>query len=394
MKHNGFVITKNDAALKSTLSKAAENAVMVLENSMPHYASGDAYPANPYQNGQYTAISNGDIRGNYWTEGFWTGQLWLAYELTGTEKFRTLAEQNVLDFAKRVADNFQIDWHHDTGFLYTPSCVSAYKLTGSRQARHAALQAAYSLARRFRPRGEFIQSMGAEIEPENYRYIIDTMMNIPLLFWATEETGDESYRDKAIRHAETTRRNSIREDGSTYHHMLMDFQTAAPKGGTTLQGLSSDSCWSRGQAWMIYGSALMYAYTDDASWIETFETVTDYFMAHLPENYIPHWDFSVMGTEDDERDSSAAAIAACGILEMARLTGENEKMTQYVNAAKRMMTSLIDEYAVLPQDGKEGLISGVVGAKLLNMDDSHGTYGDYFYLEMLVRALTDWKQYW
>lgn len=389
-----YVLSAGDDSLRQKLELAAEEAVKIVERDMVRYESGDLYPA-AWKDGKYEAVPNGDLRNNAWVDGFFPGQLWLCYELTGKEKFRALAEKNVVDFAKRMEDNLHIDWHHDTGFLYIPTCVSAYKLTGNKLAEKTALQAAYSLSRRFRTRGEFIQSMGFEIEPENYRFIIDTMMNIPLLFWAAEQTGEESYRIKAIKHAETTRKYIIREDGSTYHHFLMDFDTAGPKGGLTLQGAGNDSCWTRGQSWMVYGSALMYAHTGDESWIKTFETVTDYFLAHLPEDYIPHWDFAVLGTEDDDRDSSAGAICACGIMEMAANIGEKSgKMPQYIAAAKKMMAALAEHCAISFQSGREGLLDRVMGSKPHGSVEGCTPYGDYFYMESLVRALKEWNKYW
>ena len=393
MKNNGFVLSDGDAAFKQKIGAAANEAIKILSRDMEKYSSGALYPA-AYKNGHYEAVVNGDLKNNAWQEGFYTGQLWLAYEISHEEKFEELAEKNVADFAERMENNFHIDWHHDTGFLYTPSCVAAYKLTGNTLAREAALSAAYSLQRRFRPRGEFIQSMGFELEKENYRFIIDTMMNLPLLFWAADETGKSVYREKAVKHAETTRKYILRDDGSTYHHFLMDFETAGPKGGLTLQGAGNDSCWSRGQAWMVYGSALMYANTGDSSWIETFDKVTDYFTAHLPENGIPNWDFSVFGTEDNDRDASAGMIAACGIMEMARLTEQGEKMRGYIAAAKKMLLSAVCEYAVAANEGDEGLMRGVMPAKLLGMTEPCAPYGDYFYLEALVRAMGNWEKYW
>lgn len=394
MRKTNFLLAETDEGLKQSLETAIQNALAILKRDMQKYIAGNVYPA-AYTDEAYQVAPMADLRNHVWEEGFWTGQLWLAYELTGEADFRELAEKNVVDFAKRMDDNMQIDWHHDTGFLYTPSCVAAYKLTGNRLAKQAAEEAAYSLSRRFRVRGEFIQSMGYEMEPENYKFIIDTMLNIPLLFWATEETGKRSYRDKAIRHAETTRKYVIREDGSTYHHFLMNFETAGPKGGLTWQGSGDNSCWSRGHAWMIYGSALMYTYTGDASWIQTFETITDYFIAHLPANGIPSWDFSAMGTEDDATDTSAGVIAACGIMELANyLPADQGKMPTYLETARKIMSSAISTYAVKPTDGCEGLIKGVMPAKPQGYCEPCAPYGDYFYLEALMRAARHWERYW
>ena len=197
-----YILVDHYQELKQDLEQAIGVATKIVKRNIKKFGSGDVYPT-AHKNGKYVAIKQGDVRGHYWVEGFWTGQLWLSYEATGDEAFRALAERNVDDFYKRVVENNHIDWHHDTGFLYSPSCVAAYMLTGNQTAKKAAELAAYSLSRRFRYKGNFIQSMGSEIEEENYRFIVDTMLNLPLLFWATKETGDDSYRQKAIAHIET-----------------------------------------------------------------------------------------------------------------------------------------------------------------------------------------------
>lgn len=389
-----YILTAENELLRTKLENAARNAVKILEREMPRYISGALYPAD-YENGKYGAAENGNLRNLAWLEGFWTGQLWLAYEFTKDEKFKELAEKNVVDFEKRMVDNLHIDWHHDMGFLYSLSCVAAYRLTGSTVAKKTALQAAYSLSRRFRPRGEFIKSMSFETDAKNYKFIIDTMMNLPLLFWASEETGENLYRERAIKHAETSRKYLIRDDNSTYHHFLMDFKTAGPVRGLTWQGYSDESCWTRGQAWMIYGAALMYSYTKDNSWVDTFYKVTDYFIEHLPEDYVPLWDFAVIGTGDDDRDSSAAAIAVCGILEMAQhISFQEGKMAEYIQVACKILESLADNYAIDLNDETEGLLGSVMSAKPQGIIRNCEIFGDYFYLEALIRALMPWKKYW
>lgn len=395
MERRDFVLSEHDASLREMLEKALDTAIKTVERNAKKYNSGELYPIGKYENGRYIWDINGGDAGNRWTEGFWTGQLWLCYELTGKEIFKTVAERSVRDFYKRVDENIHIDWHHDTGFLYTLSCVSAYKLTGNELANRAAKMAAYSLSRRFRKKGEFIQNSQTEINADNYKFIIDTMMNLPLLFWMAEQTGEESYRQKALKHAETTRKYIIREDGSTYHHYLMDYKTGAPIRGLTLQGAGDESCWTRGQAWMVYAAPLMYDFTGDESWIETFERVTDYFIEHLPADCIPYWDFDMTDIPGEPRDSSAAAIAACGIMEMAKyLPSEHGKMEKYIEFAKKMLISLVKNYATFFEDGDEALLLHVTGSKPHGSADISAVYGDYFYLEALVRATCAWERYW
>lgn len=396
MINQHYILTENDTELKQKVENALDDATSIIRHNLSRYSSGTDYPCR-YHDGQYTMIKNGDPEGCFWTESFWPGQLWLAYEVTGEQEFRDLAEKNLLDFYRRVDLNHEIDWHHDLGFLYTLSSVAPYKLTGNKLGREAALMAAYSLSRRFRHRGSFIQSMGddGDYMPQNYRFIIDTVMNLPLLFWATEETGDMRYKDKAMRHLKTAIKYIVREDGSTYHHFLMDQATGGPIRGLTLQGAGDESCWSRGQAWPIYGIPLAYGYTGDESLLNAFCRITDYFMEHLPSDYIPYWDFIYGEGSDEPRDSSASAIACCGIMEMARLVPHDTcNMEKYLDYAKKMLHSLIDNYATKKDSGHEALLLHVTGSKPHNNYDSCSSYGDYFYLEALVRASRDWKAYW
>lgn len=391
-----YILAENYDGLKEEIKEAIGVATKRLKKALKKYESGTVYPG-PYKNGEYVAIENADIRGNYWIEGFWPGQLWLAYEETGDEEFRKLAEKNVDDFYKRVVENNNIDWHHDTGFLYSPSCVAAYMLTKNETAKKAALMAAYSLSRRFRFKGNFIQSMSAEFDEENYRFIVDTMLNVPLLFWAAKETGDESYREKAIKHINTTLKYAMREDGTTFHHVLMDRNTGEMRRGLTWQGAGDNSCWSRGQAWVVYGLALAYGYTQDESVLEPFVKAADYFFDHLPEDSIPFWDFIFTDGADEPRDNSAAAIAACGILEMAQhISPDKCNMRKYLDKTVDMMRSMMHKYAAKLDSEKEGLLYDCTGAKPQGMweDGECLPYGDYFYLEALVRASRNWNKYW
>ena len=163
------------------------------------------------ENGFYAPTDNVD-----WTTGFWTGEIWLSYEDTGKDIYKKAGEIQIDSFLNRIENKIEVD-HHDMGFLYIPSCVAAYKLTGSVSAREAALKAANQLITRYRPIGEYIQAWGTMDDPNNHRLIIDCLLNIPLLYWATEVTGDGKYREVAEKHIHTTMKHIIREDGSTWH---------------------------------------------------------------------------------------------------------------------------------------------------------------------------------
>ena len=220
-----------------------------------------------------------------WTTGFWTGQLWLAYEYTKDTRFKEAAEVQVESFLERIKEKIEVD-HHDMGFLYSPSCVAAYKLVGSEKGKVAALLAADQLIARFHEKGGFIQAWGSMEDPENYRLIIDCLLNLPLLYWATEETGDERYRAIAEKHIHTALAHVVCEDYSTWHTFFFDPKTGAPSHGATCQGYRDGSAWARGQAWGIYGVAMGYRYTKKPEYIALFKGVTQSFLEKLPADQI------------------------------------------------------------------------------------------------------------
>lgn len=334
-----------------------------------------------------------------WTNGFWTGELWLAYENTGDVRFKNAALKQVGSFLTRIQEGIETDTH-DLGFLYSLSCVAGYKLTGAPDAKKAALLAADKLSSRFHEKGQFLQAWGALDNRDNYRLIIDCLLNLPLLYWASEVTGNSHYSDIATAHLTTALSLVIREDGSTYHTYYFDPDTGLPSHGVTHQGYSADSAWSRGQSWGIYGIALGYQYTNNPEYLALFDHVAEYFLDHLPDNLIPYWDFFFEDGSSEPRDSSASAITVCGLLEMAKYLPE-EKASYYISAAKRMMKALVDLCSVKSPEFSNGqLLHGVYGRKTPYNDcidhgiDECNLWGDYYYVEALTRLSKDWNLYW
>lgn len=327
-----------------------------------------------------------------WTTGFWTGALWLAYDLTGDAQYRQIAETQVESFKERLRDRIDTD-HHDLGFLYTLSCVAAHKLTGDEAAKETALKAADQLMTRFLPGAGVIQAWGSLDDPEQRgRTIIDCLMNLPLLYWATRESGDGRYHEAAHRHAQQAATYLVREDASTFHTYYFDAHTGAPRYGDTHQGYRDDSCWARGQAWGVYGFVLSYAYTRDPVFLETACWVADYFLAHLPKDLVAYWDLAFTDGSDEERDSSASAIAVCGLLELVRWLPEGEA-ERYERAAHDILASLSEGYAA-PPESNALLLHGVYGKPNGSGIDEANLWGDYFYLEALTRLSRDWTLYW
>lgn len=376
------------------LQNAAMRAVDILKGNLKEYTY--KFPGSNSEKLFYPITENVE-----WTTGFCTGTYWLAYELTGDESFRRSAEIQVNSFYDRIKKKIDVE-HHDMGFLYTPSCVAAYQLTGNERAKEAAILAADQLISRFQEKGEFIQAWGELGAEDNYRLIIDCLLNLPLLYWASEVTGKETYRDIAIRHTRTSIRNLVRPDYSTYHTYFFCPETGEPVRGVTAQGYRDDSAWARGQAWGIYGTALAYRYTGDELCRELFRKVTDFYLEHLPEDMVPYWDLSFWQGSSEPRDSSAAVAAACGIMEMCENGGlKGEEKSYYGNKAEEMLESLIDNYAVLSDKDANGLLLHGVYAKSSPFNsvadrgvDECNLWGDYFYLEALTRRIKKWKTYW
>lgn len=374
------------------VDQAIDNAISIIRKDLESFTDW-FHSANSYQ-GFYQPTGNIG-----WTTGFWTGSIWLAYERTGDSKFRKAAETQVESFLQRIEQKNDVN-HHDMGFLYSLSCVAAYKLTGSVQGKKAALMAADWLACRYRERGGFLQAWGNPGEPKEYRLIIDCLLNLPLLYWATDETGNPIYREKAEKHIETAMKCIVRPDYSTYHTHFFDVETGKPTYGVTHQGNRNDSAWARGQAWGIYGIALSCRYLKKPEYLDLFCHVTDYFIEHLPEDLIPYWDFDFDTGSPEPRDSSAAAIAVCGILEMMPHLDE-ERRERYFVAADRMLRALIQHCANTNHAASDGLLLHGTYARSTENNtcgnsgvDESNTWGDYFYMEALTRWTKRWEPYW
>lgn len=389
---NDQILSAKPEITGEEVKQALDTCVLLTESCLPAFSSQFKHIFS--QDGFYQTAPN-----EQWTNGFWTGQLWLAYEATQKDCFRQAALSQVQSFLERIQTGNHTDTH-DLGFLYSLSCVAGYKLTGDETAKKAALMAADKLKTRFHEKGQFIQAWGSLDNKENYRLIIDCLLNLPLLYWATEVTGDESYGQKAKAHLETALKVIIRPDYSTYHTYYFDPETGAPLRGVTHQGYSADSAWSRGQAWGVYGIALSYRYTKNPEYLELFDRVTGYFLEHLPSNLIPYWDFIFEEGSDEPWDSSASAAAVCGMLEMAKYLPK-EKADYYTAAAKRLLKALKDLCAVKSEKESNGLLlHGVYGKKTPFNDcidhgiDECNLWGDYYYMEALTRLSKDWNPYW
>ncbi len=363
-----------------------------LERTRANLASFPAgsYPAPSSAGRRYQAIPNRE-----WTSSFWTGLLWLSHELSGDARFREAALAQVPDFRRRLDERIAVETH-DLGFLYSLSCVAAWRLAGDEAARAAALKAAALLMGRYFEKAGIIQAWGdLGDSAQRGRIIIDCAMNLPLLFWASEETGDPYYREAAAAHLSAANGSLLRADGSSYHTYYFDLESGKPLRGSTAQGYSDSSCWARGQAWGIYGLALGFRYLRDPCLLETASRLAHYFLNRLPQDLICYWDLAfVEGSQ--ERDSSAAAIAACGLLELASsLPAADPRRRPFENAAAAIGASLARRYAAAGDALSNGLLLHAVYSKPAGEGvDECCIWGDYFYLELLARLQLSWKPYW
>ena len=377
-----------DAEVEELLQKASEIVIGNLDDFTEVFQRANS------TNGFYEPIPNAS-----WTTGFWTGEVWLAYEKTKDERLKKTGEVHVQSFLDRIINKIEVA-HHDMGFLYSPSCVAAYKLTGNEDAKKAAIMAAENLISRFQEKGQFIQAWGPLGAEDNYRLIIDCLINIPLLYWATEVTGDPKFKDIGERHVKTAMKYVIRPDHSTYHTFFFDPETGLPKKGVTHQGYRDGSAWGRGQSWGVYGAALSYASLRDPEYLEIFEKLTDFFLTHLPENLVPYWDFDFEDGSDEPRDSSCAAVVACGMLEMAKYLPE-ERANYYRGMARRLIKAISDHCFVRNKEESNGILLHGTYCKSspyntcpnLGVDECV-SWGDYYYMEALTRLSKDWDSYW
>jgi unsaturated chondroitin disaccharide hydrolase len=361
---------------------------------------GERYPGDTTVHGTYrlrpAALGLPEGANLGWTTSFWPGMLWLAFDLTEDEAYLAAARSHVRSFVERVERRIDLATH-DLGFLYTLGCVTAWQRTGDQTARHAALRAAdHLLARVLEPAG-IIQAWGDLNDPrQRGRTIIDSLMNTPLLFWASQTSGDPRYADAALRHATQLRDNILRPDDTTFHTFYWDPQTGEPLRGETEQGNSDESCWARGQAWGLYGFTLNHRYTGDVSFLTAAQRCADYFLAHLPADHVAYWDLEFTDGSGQERDSSAAAIAATGLIELAAQPQGGPRRDGYRAAAADILASLISGYSTGDDPHSNALLLHGVYDKPKGDGVDEGTlWGDYFYLEALTRATrASWSDPW
>lgn len=322
----------------------------------------------------------------WWTNGFWGGMMWQLYHATKEPVYMENALRTEIKLDENLMNRQGMD--HDSGFKWMPTAVAHYHLTGDMASRNRALLAADNLASRFNPVGKFIRAWnnwdGNEDGSFAGRAIIDCMMNLPLLYWAGDELHDPKFYHIAKMHADTAIRNFIREDGSAKHIIEFNAETGEYLHSVGGQGYGHGSSWTRGQAWAVYGFVLSYIHTKEERYLATSMKVADYFIANIPASKLIPVDFRQPETPAYE-DSTAAAIASCGLIELAKYVPENEK-SKYEDAALGMLRALADKRCNWDEN-VDNLVEKCTAAYHDAEHEFSIIYGDYYFIEAIWKLM-------
>jgi hypothetical protein len=317
-----------------------------------------------------------------WTSGFIPGSLWLLYEFTGREPWKTAA----LDYTRRIESIKDYRGSHDVGFMLNCSFGNAWRLTRDEAHRAVLIQGARTLSTRFNPTVGAIRSW--DFGTWKFPVIIDNMMNLELLCLASRETGDEQFRSVAIRHADTTLKHHFRADASSWH--VVDY---SPTNGAVLkkqthQGASDSSAWARGQAWALYGYTLMHRETANTNYLNQALKIAGFIRQHprLPGDKIPYWDFDAPNIPNEPRDASAAAIMASALIELSQAAPPPERGPLLQLARQQLLALASSAYLAAPGSNGGFLLQHCVGHRPKNSEvDVPVNYADYYFLEALLR---------
>lgn len=346
-------------------------------------------PYTTDENGDYDDRSdekrswNADDGLSWWTNGFWGGMMWLLYLYTKEERYAEIARIS----EDKMTECFQtfLGLHHDVGFMFQPTAVADYRITGRSQAKTTALHAAALLAGRFNPAGNYIRAWndipGSTDDTRGWA-IIDCMFNISLLYWASEETKDPRFRHIAMMHADTVRKNFVREDGSVCHIVEFDPETGEMVKSYGGQGYAEGSAWTRGQGWAVYGFMISYRHTGKKEYLETAKKVAEYCIAHIPESGIIPVDFC-QPEEPAWEDSCGACVIAGGLIELAE-QAEGAEKERYLKYARRILQTIAETRA----DWGTDCDAIVQNCSASYHDKRHHftmSYADYFFMEAVLR---------
>ncbi|OEK08290.1 hypothetical protein A8C32_02205 [Flavivirga aquatica] len=315
-----------------------------------------------------------------WTSGFFPGTLWYLYENSKNEKWLKAAQKWTAPLEPLKLFNK----HHDIGFMVYCSYGNGYRLTQNKNYKEIILQTSNTLATRYRPTTKTILSWGDinEKNPKTHKVIIDNMMNLEMLEWASKNGGSKKFDKISRNHANTTLKNHFRKDFSSYHLVEYNPNTGKVQNKSTVQGFADDSMWSRGQAWGIYGFIMMYRETAIKKYLKTSENLAKTYFESLPIDNIAYWDFNAPNIPNEPRDASSAAIVASACLELFELT--EKKM--YYNQAISILNELASDKYLAKTDNYSCVLLHSVGYKPINSEvNVNINYADYYFIEALIR---------
>lgn len=346
----------------------------------------NAIPYLPGEDGMYTDMMKKNPY--WWTNGFWGGLMWLMYQGTKEEIFAEAARnsEELLDTALSTYEKLD----HDVGFLWHITAGVNYRLNGSEKSKWRALTAASTLASRFNENGRFIRAWNGE---ENQGWaIIDCMMNIPLLYWASREINDDRFKYIAMAHADSTMQNHVRPDGSVNHILVYDHINGGVIKSLGGQGYDENSSWSRGQAWGIYGFVLSYIHTGKKEYLDTAKKIANYFIASVCDDYLPKSDLRAP-EEPVIYDMTAGAIAACGMLEIANCLSEDEGRI-YRRAAIKMLMTMEEKFCDWNPEKDSILQMGSEAYHVKGNPHKAIIYGDYYFIEAIYKLKNLGPLFW
>ena len=320
----------------------------------------------------------------HWCDGFLPGMLWIiASREPDDVEGRWWREQAIRYSLPLEPRQYDRDVH-DLGFIFMSTYYRWLWLTGDQRLKSVLIQAGRTMSLRYREKGAYLRSFISE-----YSIFIDIMMNVGIVFYAATETRDTKLMNIALRHCLTTRRFLVRGDGSTSHEGIFDLETGEFLKQTTQQGWRGDSCWSRGLAWSLYGFGTTYGYTRDPRFLETATACADFYIERTPADGVPPWDYDAPAQSRTLRDTSAAAIAASGLMRLADLVTDRNRALYYEAAARRILVTLSSTYLAESDPQWEGILQGGVYHVHKNLGVNESVmWGEYFFLEALDRALT------
>ena len=367
------------AQTKHRFDKQIQVAATKYKKAANEYKDSTLFPRGTKMDGSLNLVNSSD-----WCSGFFSGSLWLLYNLTKDNFYKTAAERWTAGLKNEQYNKTT----HDLGFMMYNSFGSGYKVTGSKEYKEVVIQSAKTLITRFNPNASTIRSW--DWGTWQHPVIIDNMMNLELLFEASKLSGDDTFRQIAIKHADHDMANHFRKDYSSYH--LVDYDTITGKAikKQTVQGYKDESAWARGQAWGLYGFTTMYRYTKDKKYLNQAEHIASFILnnPNYPKDGVPYWDFNDPKIPNTYRDASAGAIIASALLELRNYVDETTSKI-YLNQAEKILTTLTTDQFF----AKTGNCNFILKHSVVNLPkgkevgeiDAAINYADYYYLEALSR---------